>query len=36
VFVAAMVLGILLHDAWQRLGRTSVRLDAPKAEMADG
>jgi uncharacterized membrane protein YedE/YeeE len=36
VFVVAMVLGILLHDAWRRLGRAAVQLDAPKAEMADG
>jgi uncharacterized membrane protein YedE/YeeE len=36
VFVAAMVLGILLHDAWRRLGRATVQLDAPKAETADG
>jgi uncharacterized membrane protein YedE/YeeE len=37
VFVAAMVLGILLHDVWQRLGRATVQLNAgPKAEMADG
>jgi uncharacterized membrane protein YedE/YeeE len=36
VFVAAMVLGILTQDAWRRFGRTVVRTDAPKAEMADG
>jgi uncharacterized membrane protein YedE/YeeE len=36
VFVVAMVLGILLHDAWRRLGRASVQLEAPKAEMVDG
>jgi hypothetical protein len=37
VFVAAMVLGILLHDMWPRLGRAAVQLDgAAKAEMADG
>lgn len=37
VFVAAMALGILLHDVGQRLGRAAVRLDTePKAEMADG
>lgn len=37
VFVAAMVLGILLQDVWQRYGRTAVRIDgAPQAEAADG
>jgi hypothetical protein len=36
MFVVAMVLAILLHDAWRRHGGTAVQLDAPKAEMADG
>jgi uncharacterized protein len=36
VFVVAMMLGILLHDAWQRLDRATVRLDPSKAETADG
>jgi uncharacterized protein len=36
VFVAAMVLGIMAQDAWRRLGRASVQLDAAKAEAADG
>jgi uncharacterized membrane protein YedE/YeeE len=36
VFVAAMVIGILMQDAWRRSGRASAPLDAPKAEIADG
>jgi uncharacterized protein len=37
VFVAAMALGMLLQDIWQRHGRATVQFDAaPKAEMADG
>jgi uncharacterized protein len=36
VFVVAMVLGVLLQDAWRRLGRTAVQLDTSKAEVADG
>jgi uncharacterized membrane protein YedE/YeeE len=36
VFVVAMTLGILLHDAWRRLRHAAVRLDGPQAEMADG
>jgi uncharacterized membrane protein YedE/YeeE len=36
VFAAAMVLGILLHGAWRRLGPPTVQLDAPEAVAADG
>jgi uncharacterized membrane protein YedE/YeeE len=36
VFVAATVLGMLLQDAWRRLGRAEMQIDAPKAEAADG
>jgi uncharacterized membrane protein YedE/YeeE len=35
VFVVAMVLGMLLQDAWRRLERTAS-LDAAKAEAVDG
>jgi uncharacterized membrane protein YedE/YeeE len=37
VFVAAMVLGMLLQDAWRRFGRAAAMpADAANAEMADG
>jgi hypothetical protein len=37
LFAAAMVLGILLQNAWRSLGRAGVQLDAAaKAETADG
>jgi hypothetical protein len=35
VFVAAMVLGILLQDAWRRLARAAVLRDAVRAEAVD-